>query len=72
METPEFCLLLGNISDKLTTLTDEVLSLRDQVACIKSQQDWVLSAENEISQLKQLAYFDSESGDILSIQDFQG
>ncbi|AFY60381.1 hypothetical protein [Synechococcus sp. PCC 6312] len=58
MEAFEFSLLLSDIRDKLTTLTSEVLNLREQVASIKSQQDWILSAENEVSQLKQLAYFD--------------
>lgn len=56
---------------KLTALIETVHSLQSQVCEIKDKQDWEHRAEEEVYRLRQLPILDSESGEIVSVEDFQ-
>jgi len=82
---PSSCLLITSLSDfikaqsekfcvqerKIRVLTETVRDLYIEVQDLKNKQNWEFQAEEELTQLKQIAIFDTESGEICSVEDFQ-
>jgi hypothetical protein len=56
---------------KISVLTETVHNLCAEVQDLKTKQNWELQAEEKITELKQIAIFDSDSGEVLSVEDFQ-
>lgn len=56
---------------KISVLIETVCNLQADVQDLKDKQNWELQAEEEITQLRQLAVFDAESGEVCSVEDFQ-